>query len=387
MHFFPFQNIAHILPRRSALAHHHGQALHREVRQLRVLDLRTDPILLLDHILTAAAHHERIAGIDRRAGRHVVDDAPPLTQPLDENQFLLRLHVAFEFGDGVPLPEPVVFGLVGAEDDGTRRRIEARRETDVVAQFRFEVERRLVYLLHPAQQTRAERSQDPRRPRRTENIGHGITDGHGVQIDRLSVGQLADGVGRHAQHGGHGLRTGQQSGRLRYVVAHQRGAEPRRPEARQTDDHREPHLRQPVAFEPAEELRAHGVADRKEKEEKKEGLGRFGNLDFQLPDHDAHQQHARHRAERETAPAQFADQKTQRKGDENGQRRIGAQKIDEMNIRKHSFRGCFTLAPCAKCVPQTSCGLFPPFRNASARACGPPKPESGTYVARKPAHR
>lgn len=76
VHFFPFQNIAHILPRRSALAHHHGQALHREVRQLRVLDLRTDPILLLDHILTAAAHHERIAGIDRRAGRHVVDDAP-----------------------------------------------------------------------------------------------------------------------------------------------------------------------------------------------------------------------------------------------------------------------------------------------------------------------
>lgn len=92
----------------------------------------------------------------------------PLTQPLDENQFLLRLHVAFEFGDGVPLPEPVVFGLVGAEDDGTRRRIEARRETDVVAQLRFEVERRLVYLLHPAQQTRAERSQihaDPAVPK------------------------------------------------------------------------------------------------------------------------------------------------------------------------------------------------------------------------------
>ena len=63
------------------------------------------------------------------------------------------------------------------------------------------------------------------------------------------------------------------------------------------------------------------------------------------------------------------------------------EKIDEMNIRKHSFRGCFTLAPCAKCVPQTGSGLFPPFRNASARACGPPKPESGTYVARKPAHR
>ena len=201
------------------------------------------------------------------------------------------------------------------------------------------VTRRLLHLRHAAQQPGSDRTQHPGGTRRTEDVSHRIANRHRAEIGFRSARQLANRIGRHAQHGRHRLRPGQQPRSLRKRIAHQPGEEPYRPQTQQTDHHGEGHLRQSVLLQPPEELRADRIPHGEKKHQEEKGFGRFGNLDTKLPDDYAHQQHAGYRSERKAADAQLTQQKPQRNGQKDGQRRVRLDEVRELYTCKHNLSG------------------------------------------------
>jgi hypothetical protein len=337
VHKFSRQDLSDPLPGSPLAIDHDRKDLNGKIRQCRIGHFGTDPLLFADDVFAAAADDQLIARTDHCPGCHLIDDLPLLAEPFDENTLFVALHDGFEFVDGTSALEPFVIGAENPENDLPGRRVESGLQAEVFAHLLLQITRRLLHLRHAAQQPGSDRTQHPGGTRRTEDVSHRIANRHRAEIGFRSARQFADRIGRHAQHGRHRLRPGQQPRSLRKRIAHQPGEKPHRAETQQTDYDGEGHLRQSVLLQPPEELRADRIPHGEKEHQEEKGFGRFGNLDTKLPDDHAHQQHAGYRSERKAADAQLTQQKPQRNGQKDGQRRVRLDEVRELYTCKHNL--------------------------------------------------